>query len=81
MDQGITMIAPIGVMLFVVLASLLLLARAVPSLNLFSIGLSIRLVAGLFALFLFMPQLLQGMQVVYVNGQTFVEYVVQALSG
>ena len=79
-DQGISMVAPIGVMLFVVLASLMLLARAVPSLNLFSIGLSIRVVAGLFALFLFLPQLIQGIQVVYVRGQGFIESIVQVLA-
>ncbi len=54
-DQGLTIAAPVGIVLFITLVSLLLLARAVPSLNLFSVGLSVRLGVGFIALIIFLP--------------------------
>lgn len=54
---GLSMIGPVGMSLFVVLMSLILLTKAAPSLNIFSIGLSVRIGAGLFFLFLFLPHL------------------------
>ncbi len=77
-NLGILIATPAGVVLLVVLACLLILTRAVPTLNLFSIGLSIRLTAGLLALLIFLPHLIDALQRLLGHGRDFVESVLHA---
>lgn len=55
-ERGLLISVPVAIAMFLGLVALLVLARAVPALNLFSIGLSIRLILGIAALLLFLPQ-------------------------
>ncbi len=63
MEQyGLAMIAPIGISLFIILVILLLLTKTAPTMNIFSVGLSIRVAGGLFFTWLFLPQILNATQ-------------------
>jgi len=55
---GIGLIGPPALALMVLLVAILLLARAVPSFNLFSVGISIRLIGGLLIILIFLPELI-----------------------
>ena len=73
---GLSLVAPVGICLFVVLIILILLTKAAPSMNIFSIGLSIRVGAGLFFVFLFLPQMLEAIQHYLENVQEWIiEYM------
>lgn len=69
---GLEIIGPAGIVMFVTLMALLVLARAAPSLNLFSVGISVRLVAGLAALAIFLPQLLGKIALGFQHCQDFI---------
>ncbi|TVS19494.1 MAG: type III secretion protein [Planctomycetaceae bacterium] len=69
---GLLIAAPVGVCLFITMIALLLLARTVPQLNLFSIGLAIRIAAGFCALLLFLPEVVSVTQGVYADMTGFV---------
>lgn len=56
-EYGIQMAAPVAVLLFLTSVTLFLLARWAPQINLFSVGFQIRLLAGLSALIVFLPEL------------------------
>lgn len=56
---GMEIIGPVSIILFVLLLAILFLAKAVPSLNLFSVGTSIRLIVGFLVLLVFMPGVLE----------------------
>ncbi len=55
-EQGMAIAAPVGVLLFLITVMLFLMNRASPQLNLFSIGLSLRLAAGFVALLILFPE-------------------------
>jgi len=55
-ETGLLIAAPVGIVLMLTLVGLLVLMRSVPQFNLFSVGMSIRLVAGLGALLVFAPE-------------------------
>jgi flagellar biosynthetic protein FliR len=61
-DYGILIIAPIGVLLMLVTCGLALLNKAAPTLNLFSVGMSIRSGFGVLGLFLFLPVILNALR-------------------
>ncbi len=71
-EAGLVVAAPVGVCLFVTLVVLLFLAKAAPQLNLFSVGLTIRLVAGLLALTLFIPEITQMFQRFFLRAEDLV---------
>ena len=50
---------PGGLCLFVTVIALALLMRAVPQMNIFSIGLALRLFVGITAMIVFLPTMLQ----------------------
>ncbi|MFK7765610.1 MAG: flagellar biosynthetic protein FliR [Mariniblastus sp.] len=54
-EFGILIIAPVGICMFVLTVSLGLLNKAAPSLNLFSVGMSLRSGLGILCMFVFMP--------------------------
>lgn len=59
---GLLLAAPVGICLFATTVALVVLARAAPQLNLFSVGLTVRLVVGLLAALLFLPDMWLMMQ-------------------
>jgi flagellar biosynthetic protein FliR len=59
---GLLVAAPVGICLFVTMMVLLFLARSAPQLNLFSVGLTVRLVVGLVACLVFLPEMWYAMQ-------------------
>jgi len=54
-EYGLLIMAPIGVVGFAVVISLFLLNKAAPSMNLFSVGMPLRIGLGLLAIFFFLP--------------------------
>jgi len=56
--QGIILVAPAAIVMFSTIVVLSYVAKTSPQLNLFSVGMNIRLVAGLFAMFVFLPEML-----------------------
>lgn len=52
---GLTIIAPLAICMFALNLAMVLLNKVAPSLNLFSVGMSVRGVVGLLCLFLFLP--------------------------
>jgi len=57
-EAGLLIAAPVGIVLMLTLIGSLVLMRSVPQFNLMSIGMSVRLIAGLGALFVFGPETL-----------------------
>ncbi len=57
-EAGLLIAAPVGVVLMLTLMASLVLMRSVPQFNLFSVGMSVRLIAGLGALLVFGPEML-----------------------
>lgn len=57
-ESGLLIAAPVGIVLMLTLVASLVLMRSVPQFNLFSIGMSIRLIAGLGGMLVFGPELL-----------------------
>ena len=66
---GLSMIGPIGIALFVILIALILLTKAAPSMNIFSIGLSIRVASGLIFTLLFLPHLFGQVAIQFENAK------------
>jgi flagellar biosynthetic protein FliR len=62
---GLTLAAPVLVLLFLVSLMIGLLARAVPQLNLLEAGFTMRILIGLAAMFLFAPLLAPAMDTLY----------------
>jgi flagellar biosynthetic protein FliR len=62
---GVTLAAPVLVLLFLVSLMIGLLARAVPQLNLLEAGFTMRILIGLSAMFLFAPLLAPAMDTLY----------------
>jgi len=56
-EFGIQMAAPIGTVLFLTSLVLLIVARWAPQVNMFTVGFQIRLLAGMTALIVFLPEL------------------------
>jgi flagellar biosynthesis protein FliR len=61
-DQGLVIIAPIGILLFVTILMLLVTMRAAPQFNFMSYGMTLRLVAGMIAVVLFLPEICGAVQ-------------------
>ncbi|MFV2070513.1 MAG: flagellar biosynthetic protein FliR [Pirellulales bacterium] len=57
-EAGLLIAAPVGIVMMLTTIGLLVLMRSVSQFNLFSIGMSVRLVAGLGALVLFAPEMM-----------------------
>lgn len=70
---GLMIAAPIGITLFLTTIVLLLLNRASPQFNLFSVGIVIRLAAGMGALLLFLPVIVSSMHRFFANTSGSVE--------
>ncbi len=61
-DDGFVIIAPIAILLFVVSLTILVTMRAAPQFNFMSYGMSLRLIAGLGSLIMFLPEICGAIQ-------------------
>ena len=77
--QGLLMCSPIAIVSFLSLVTLLVLTRTAPSLNLFSIGIPIRLLIGLVALLFLLPLLVASMHRQFEYGIDFIKTLLQSL--
>lgn len=59
---GLMIVAPVGILLFVTSVTLLITMRTAPQFNFMSYGMTLRLVAGVGGLFLFLPDILSSLQ-------------------
>lgn len=64
-EYGGLIIGPIGICMFVLTVGLALLNKAAPTLNLFSVGMSMRSGLGIFCMIVFMPVILKSMEMYY----------------
>jgi flagellar biosynthetic protein FliR len=60
-EWGLVLAAPVVVCLFLTTVVLALLTRAAPQLNIYTVGFPLRLIVGMVALLVFLPQLLGGL--------------------
>lgn len=77
---GLGIAAPIGLLLFFTLVGLALLNKASPSLNLFSIGLTLRTGIGLVCLLIFLPSILHAAIIFFEKTQFEIENFVYAIA-
>jgi len=68
-DWGILLAAPVGVCLFAAIVVLALLMKASPQLNLFSIGLAVRVAVGMIGAFVFLPDVCFLMQRLFAKAE------------
>ncbi|MCA9059269.1 MAG: flagellar biosynthetic protein FliR, partial [Planctomycetaceae bacterium] len=61
-ENGFLMIAPVGIVMFVTLVTLLVTMRTAPQFNFMSYGMAMRVLAGLGGLLLFLPDVCGAMQ-------------------
>ena len=80
-DYGLLIIAPLLVLLMLVSLILAFLNRAAPSLNLFSVGMSIRVGLGGFLLFLFSPIVFGAIEIYFYRVQADIEGLLSAFMG
>lgn len=59
---GLIIIAPVGILLFVTSVTLLITMRTAPQFNFMSYGMTLRLIAGVGGLLLFLPDILSSLQ-------------------
>jgi flagellar biosynthesis protein FliR len=74
MELGVRVAMPIALVLLLVELSVALLARAIPQINVFILGLPLKMLVGFAVLALGMPALVSGAQAIY-------RFVFQAASG
>ena len=72
-EFGLLLIGPVGICLFVLTIALALLNKAAPTLNLFSVGMSLRAGLGLVCLFIFMPVILKSIELYFLRCQSDLE--------
>lgn len=58
--RGLALAAPVGIVLMITLVTTLVIMRQTPQFNLFSFGMPLRLLVGLAAMLLFLPDLVHG---------------------
>ena len=80
-DYGLLIVAPLLVLLMLVTLVLAFLNRAAPAMNLFSVGMSIRVGFGGLLLFLFCPILFGAIEIYFYRVQEDIEYLMQSLLG
>lgn len=56
---GLALASPVGIFMFVLIIALGLLMRAVPQMNIFAVGLALRLVVGIVAMAIFLPAMMR----------------------
>ncbi len=61
-EYGLLIVAPVGITSFVILVGLFLLSKAAPTMNLFSVGMPLRVGIGILCLSLFLPVLWKSIE-------------------
>lgn len=61
-EQGLMIAAPIGIGLFLIVIAMALLSKVAPQMNVFAVGVSLRLIVGLGAVIVFLPTALFSMR-------------------
>jgi flagellar biosynthetic protein FliR len=74
-EYGTLIVGPIGICLFILTIGLALLNKAAPTLNLFSVGMTMRSGFGLLCLVLFMPVILKSIEMYFSIHQFSVESI------
>ena len=64
---GLQILAPLGIVMLLLTVALAFLNKAAPTLNLFSVGMPLRSGLGLFCLFLFMPAIVQAINMYFMR--------------
>lgn len=64
-EYGLLILAPMGVLSFVMVMGLFFLSKAAPTMNLFSVGMPLRVGLGIFCLVMFLPVLLQSIEIYF----------------
>lgn len=62
---GLALAAPVGILMFITLVVTLAVMRQTPQFNLFTFGMPLRLLVGVGGLLLFLPDLIQGMLLLF----------------
>jgi flagellar biosynthetic protein FliR len=79
MRYGLELIGPAGIVMLVTLVALMVLTRVAPTMNLFSVGISLRLFAGLVAVAMFWPHISARMTTQFAHCQEFFAGLVRSL--
>lgn len=79
-SQGIAICSQIALVTFVSLIALLALTRAAPALNLFAVGIPVRLFIGLLAMLIFLPTLLANFESQFDIGLQFLKSILKSIS-
>ncbi len=72
-EFGCLVIGPVGICLFVLTIALALLNKAAPTLNLFSVGMSLRAGLGIVCLIFFMPVIMKSIEMYFLRCQSDLE--------
>ena len=78
-ESGLLIASPVGIAGFVTVVCLALLMRAVPQMNIFTVGLTLRLGIGLFSLILFLPVILRLLKHMMIDAVHSVEPLTQVI--
>lgn len=76
-QQGLLLVAPMAVVTFATVVLLSVLAKSSPQLNLFAIGLNVRIIIGLLVTLFFLPELLHLGERVFLQGGITLRQVLQ----
>ncbi|MEM7454260.1 MAG: flagellar biosynthetic protein FliR [Planctomycetota bacterium] len=77
-DYGLLIVAPVAVLLMLVTVGLAYLNKAAPTLNLFSVGLSIRCGFGIFCLLFFLPVVFGAVRAYFYRSQEDIELLLMS---
>jgi flagellar biosynthetic protein FliR len=77
-DYGLLIIAPIGICLFLLTVGIAFLNKAAPTLNLFSVGMTVRSGIGIFCLLAFSPVIFQAIHLYFCRTQRDIEQIFAA---
>lgn len=72
-EFGGLIVGPVGIVMFVLTVGLALLNKAAPTLNLFSVGMSLRSGLGIFCMIIFMPIIMKSIEVYFMRYQSQLE--------
>ncbi|MEM0926940.1 MAG: flagellar biosynthetic protein FliR [Planctomycetota bacterium] len=79
-DYGLLEIAPLLIVLMLVTLVLGFLNRAAPALNLFSVGMTVRVGLGGFLLFVFSPIIFGAMEIYFYRVQEDIEWILRSMT-
>ena len=78
-DYGFLVVGPVAILFMLITLGLAYLNKAAPTLNLFSVGMSIRSGFGIFCLLIFFPVILGAIESYYYRVQEDLEQVLIAM--